>query len=169
MIKLQILFQITKTKIINLNYVVFNVAKVATAEHRIRAVVRVIADASKVWIQLFVDDGHFKALGFVSECNIKDGGLESGQQVDEYKYPFITTINLLIKDKKKVGKYMKTAPKVSKWYQVIFPNECVEAMQRRHLQRLTSAFALGYTGISGRFLGVARFSAIHHIDVTDTE
>ena len=85
--KLQILFQITNTKIINLNYVVFNVAKVATAKHRIRAIRRIIADATLTRIQFVVDDANFKARWLVSESNIEDSGLEGRHEIDEDKYP----------------------------------------------------------------------------------
>jgi hypothetical protein len=69
-----------------LNDVFLNVSQVATAEHRIGAIGRVIANASLIGVDLLVDDGHFQAGGFVSEGHVKDDGLESGHEVDEDKY-----------------------------------------------------------------------------------
>lgn len=66
-----------------LNDILVDVSKIATTQHRIRTVCRIIADLALSRIHFVINDGHFEILRFVSKSHIKNGGLEGGQQVDE--------------------------------------------------------------------------------------
>lgn len=66
-----------KGPIANLNDVVVDVPQVATAEHRIRAICRVVANASQIRINFFIDDGHLETHGLVSKSHIEKSCLQS--------------------------------------------------------------------------------------------
>ncbi len=67
----------------HLNDVVFQESKVAAAEHGIGALRCVIANTALARIQLVVNNAHPQSKRFVSEGHIKNGRLESREEVEE--------------------------------------------------------------------------------------
>lgn len=63
--------------------VVVQCPQVATAEHGVRARVRVVAEFAETRVELLVDDGHFQRVRVASDSQIEDGRLESRQNENE--------------------------------------------------------------------------------------
>ena len=72
---------ITKRSTAHLNNVVIDILKVATTQYGIRAIHCVVATKSTLaQIQFFIDDGHLDGCRLSTECNIKQGRLDSRKE-----------------------------------------------------------------------------------------
>lgn len=126
-------------------------SKIATTEHGIRAIGRVVANAALTRIQLIVDNSHFEEGRITTNSQTKENRLGGGQKEDEQKHSAKDKSNSINSCHHQTLKNEDVfLPNVAESLHEILADESGAAMPRRNGQFKCAAAALAHRPAAGR-------------------